>query len=177
MNVISLAIPQLQNLYTWLEVDFHPLLLCSRVQSVITFLQEEEHALLQQYIPALQDVTLVRLVRQAAQVYQTIEFRRLVELARFTTPFHLERLLVDCVRHNDMQIRIDHGNKSVHFGIDLSESQREDKPEGPTLQSMPSEQVRNQLVNMSTVLHQAIAVINPNKKKVGIFCFINFHPH
>lgn len=108
----------------------------------------------------------LRLYYYFTQVYQTIEFTRLVELAQFTTPFHLERLLVDCVRHNDMQIRIDHGKRCIHFGIDLSESQREDKPEGPTLQSMPSEQVRNQLVNMSTVLHQSIAIINPNKKRV-----------
>ncbi|KAK9890721.1 hypothetical protein WA026_012069 [Henosepilachna vigintioctopunctata] len=77
----------------------------------------------------------------------------------------MERLLVDCVRYNDMQVRIDHGKNCVHFGIDLSESQREDKPEGPTLQVMPSEQIRNQLVNMSIVLHKAIGVINPQRKK------------
>lgn len=139
------------------------------MQEVIEALQLEENSPLRQYIPALQDVTLVRLVRQIAQVYQTIEFSRLIALAKFTTTFHMERLLVDCVRHNDMQIRIDHGKQCVHFGIDLSESQREDKPEGPTLQSMPSEQVRNQLVNMSTVLHQSITVINPHKKKVWRF--------
>lgn len=166
VNVVNLASPQLQDLYNWLEVDFHPLMLCSRVQTVIESLQAEENSTLAQYVPALQDVTLVRLVRQVAQVYQTIEFCRLIELAKFTTPFHMERLLVDCVRHNDMQIRIDHKKQCVHFGIDLSESQREDNPEGPTLQSMPSEQIRNQLVNMATVLHQAINIINPNKKKV-----------
>lgn len=100
-----------------------------------------------------------------AQVYQTIEFIRLLELAKFTTAFHLERILVDCVRHNDMQIRIDHGRQCIHFGMDLSESQREDKPEGPTLQVMPSEQIRNQLVNMAGVLYKAIDKIYPNKKR------------
>lgn len=86
-------------------------------------------------------------------------------MAKFTDAFHLERLLVDCVRHNDMQIRIDHGANCIRFGIDLSEAQREDKPEGPTLQSMPSEQVRNQLVTMASVLHKAMNTINPHKKK------------
>ncbi|KAL3269582.1 hypothetical protein HHI36_008646 [Cryptolaemus montrouzieri] len=165
VNVVALATPQLQELYNWLEVEFHPLLLCSRVQMVIKSIMQEENSPLQQYIKALQDVTLVRLVRQIAQVYQTIEFDRLIELSKFSTPFHMERLLVDCVRYNDMQVRIDHGKKCVHFGMDLSESQREDKPEGPTLQVMPSEQIRNQLVNMSIVLHQAIGVINPQRKK------------
>lgn len=179
VNVVNLASPQLQDLYNWLEIEFHPLLLCPRVHAVIQSLQAEENSL-QQYIPALQDVTLVRLVRQVAQVYQTIEFTRLIQLAQFTDAFHLERLLVDCVRHNDMQIRIDHGKQCVHFGMDLSESQREDKPEGPTLQVMPSEQVRNQLVNMATVLHQAINVINPNKKrgereKLRVLMVKNYH--
>lgn len=182
LNVINLATPQLQDLYNWLEVEFHPLLLCTRVQSVIESLQAEESSPLLQYIPALQDVTLVRLVRQIAQVYQTIEFARLIQLAKFTTAFHMERLLVDCVRHNDMQIRIDHGKQCIHFGIDLSESQREDKPEGPTLQSMPSEQIRNQLVNMATILHQAVNVINPNKKKMErvklrSIMVANYHEH
>ncbi|CAG2060545.1 unnamed protein product, partial [Timema podura] len=165
VNVVSLASPQLQDLYHWLEVEFHPLLLCGRVHSVIEQLAVDEGSPLQQYVLALQDVTLVRLIRQVSQVYQTIKFERVLQLAVFTTHFHLERLLVDCVRHNDMQIRIDHGAKCIHFGMDLSESQREDHPEGPTLQSMPSEQVRNQLVNMATVLHRAMNTINPHKKK------------
>lgn len=65
MNVVALASKPLQNLYSWLEVEFHPLLLCENVYSVIQTLQaEESSATLQQYIPALQDVTLVRLIRQ-----------------------------------------------------------------------------------------------------------------
>jgi translation initiation factor 3 subunit A len=105
VNVVSLASPRLQELYAWLEVDFHPLQLCSRVHTVVEELRADEGSPLQQYVPALQDVTLVRLIRQVSQVYQTIEIARLLELARFASAFHLERLLVDCVRHNDMQVR------------------------------------------------------------------------
>jgi translation initiation factor 3 subunit A len=105
VNVVSLASPRLQDLYGWLEVDFHPLQLCTRVHTVVEELCADEGSPLQQYVPALQDVTLVRLIRQISQVYQTIEITRLLELARFATAFHLERLLVDCVRHNDMQVR------------------------------------------------------------------------
>ncbi|EZA58507.1 Eukaryotic translation initiation factor 3 subunit A [Ooceraea biroi] len=166
LNVVILASPQLQELYSWLEIEFHPLEFCSRVDSVIQMLQADENSSLIQYVPALQDVTLVRLVYQVSQVYQTIQFSKLLELAKFTTDFHLERLLVDCVRYNDMQIRIDHGKSCIHFGVDLSEAQREDHPDGPILQAMPSEQIRCQLVNMATVLHRAINVINPNKKKL-----------
>lgn len=165
LNVVTFAATQLQNLYTWLEVDFHPLELCEKVSGVIKVLKQEETGMLLQYIPALQDVTLVRLIHQVSQVYQTIDFVKLLELARFSDAFHLERLIVDCVRYNDMQIRIDHGKKCVFFGVDLSEAQREDRPDGPILQSMPSEQIRCQLVNMATVLYRALNIIMPNKRK------------
>ena len=61
-------------------------------------------AQLQQYLPALREITLVRLLKQVAQVYQSICFERLLQLAPFTDSFTLERVIVDCVRHNDMQV-------------------------------------------------------------------------
>lgn len=173
MNVLALASPRLQDLHHWLEVDFDPLLLCQRVESVVKELTETSEgdvgpttAPLKQYVEALQNLTLVRLVRQLAQIYQTIEFPRILELARFTNKFHLENILVNCVRHNDMQIRIDHAKNCIHFGMDLSEAQREDKPEGPQLQPMPSEQIRKQLIDMVRVLHRGMYIINPNKRKL-----------
>jgi len=45
--------------------------------------------------------------------------------------------------------------------MDLSESQREDKPEGPTLQTMPSEQIRTYLINTFKVLSKSASIINP----------------
>ncbi|KAI5714598.1 hypothetical protein M8J77_002411 [Diaphorina citri] len=157
LNIISLAAPPYQNLYSWLEVEFNPLELTSRVASLLPNLEDE------QYAAPLRDVTLVKLMLQLCQVYQTIQFTRLMELTSdFATPFHMERLLVECVRHNDMQIRIDHGAGCIHFGTDLSESQREDKQEGPLLQPMPSEQIRNQLINMSSVLTKSLQIINPH---------------
>ena len=60
---------------------------------------------LTQYVPALQEMTITRLVKQVAQLYQSITFKRLLELSVFVTGFHLERILVDLVRHNDLQVR------------------------------------------------------------------------
>lgn len=165
LNVLGYASPLLQELYQRLEVDFDPLHLCEHVQKAIDAFNADENSLLQQYVPALQEITVCRLIRQVAQVYQSMEFARLLELAHFADIFYLERILIDCVRHNDMQIRIDHRKNCVHFGTDLAESQREHRMDGPLLQSMPSEQIRSQLVNMSVVLHRAIAAINPNRRK------------
>jgi len=65
-NVVTLASKQLQDLFAWLEVEFNPLQLCSRVDSVVETLQGD--AQLTQYIPALQDLTLVRLIQQVSLV-------------------------------------------------------------------------------------------------------------
>ena len=59
---------------------------------------------LQQYLPGLREITLVRLLKQVAQVYQSITLDKLLKLAPFADPFGFERVIVDCVRHNDMQV-------------------------------------------------------------------------
>lgn len=64
----------------------------------------EELAHLQQYLPGLREITLVRLLKQVAQVYQSITLDKLLKLAPFADPFGFERVIVDCVRHNDMQV-------------------------------------------------------------------------
>lgn len=59
-------------------------------------------------------------------------------------------------------------DRSLHFGNDLYVSQRDDLQEGPSIQSMPSEQVRTQLINMSQALQQAQQLIygQENKSKL-----------
>jgi len=156
LGVVSTAMPQLQQLYQYLEVDFDPLHLCSKVKTILTSMADvEETSYLSQYIPALEEITLTRLVKQVAQIYSSIQFDRLVQLALFATAFDLERIVVNAVRHTDMQIRIDHRSNCLHFGSELFEAQREDLPEGPTLQAMPSEQIRTHLISMYCVLSKA----------------------
>ena len=64
-GVVQAATPQVQDLYQVLEVDFHPLKLCRRVEKGVKFVEESEDlAALAQYMPAIKDVTLVRLLKQ-----------------------------------------------------------------------------------------------------------------
>ncbi|KFM57471.1 Eukaryotic translation initiation factor 3 subunit A, partial [Stegodyphus mimosarum] len=166
-GIIQSAPIQLQDLYRWLETEFHPLKLCSRVQQSFDFLNKwEEFPELRQYIPSIQDITVVRLVKEISQVYQTIKFTRLLELAPFVQPFTLEYLIVEVSRRNDLQVRIDHRKECFHFGSELNVSQREEIIEGPHLQSMPSEQMRNQLVYIHSVLNKAVNYIQPDKMKL-----------
>nr|XP_033799146.1 eukaryotic translation initiation factor 3 subunit A isoform X2 [Geotrypetes seraphini] len=162
-NVLQYVVPEVKEVYNWLEVDFHPLKLCGRVTKVLDWVKEqaEKESELQQYVLQLQNNTILRLLQQVAQIYQSIEFSRLTSLIPFVDAFQLERSIVDAARHCDLQVRIDHTSRTLSFGSDLNYSIREDAPVGPYLQSMPSEQIRNQLTAMSSALSKAIAVIKP----------------
>ena len=104
--MVSAVPAELQAMYNLMESEFDPLNLCERMQKHIQCIKEKTDSGLPQYVGALQEMTITRLVKQVAQVYQTITFDRLLELSIFITPFHLERILVDLVRHNDLQVRI-----------------------------------------------------------------------
>ena len=54
--------PQLQQLYSLLEVDFNPLVLCEKAEPLLTQLEANEET--KQYVEPLKEVTLVRLVKQ-----------------------------------------------------------------------------------------------------------------
>ncbi|XP_013781691.1 eukaryotic translation initiation factor 3 subunit A-like [Limulus polyphemus] len=165
-GVIQYAHPHLQDLYRWLEVEFHPLKLCNRVSQCIDFLNKwEDCPDLKQYIPCLQNLTIMRLLKEVSQVYHTIELTHLMELTPFADKFYLEKMVVEAVRRNDLQVRIDHRQNCLHFGSELTVSQHEEMVEGPHLQSMPSEQIRNQLVSVHSVLHKAVTLIQPEKIK------------
>ncbi|XP_050667768.1 eukaryotic translation initiation factor 3 subunit A-like isoform X2 [Leptidea sinapis] len=169
LNVVALASPQLQQLYSWLEVQFDPLNICHNVRSVVKALEDDPNSPLSQYSTALNDVALVRLIRQLAQCYDCVQFSRLLSLAATDDLFHLERLLVDCVRHNDMQIRVDHANKCVHFGVKAGGgewcSTADEACGGAILQATPAEQVREQLVLAAEVLSRAVNALHPSLRR------------
>ncbi|XP_029962267.1 eukaryotic translation initiation factor 3 subunit A [Salarias fasciatus] len=162
-NLLQYVVPEVKELYNWLEVDFHPLKLSGRVTKVLNWVrdQAEKEPDLQQYVPHLQNNTILRLLQQVAQIYQSIEFSRLASLVPFVDAFQLERSIVDAARHCDLQVRIDHSSRTLSFGSDLNYSTKEDAPVGPFLQNMPSEQIRNQLTAMSASLAKAIHIIKP----------------
>ena len=60
-GVVAAATQPLQDLHKWLEVEFHPLMLCKRVESTLKAIEEDtdEKSQLQQYLPALREITLV----------------------------------------------------------------------------------------------------------------------
>uniref|UniRef100_A0A673K1W5 Eukaryotic translation initiation factor 3 subunit A n=1 Tax=Sinocyclocheilus rhinocerous TaxID=307959 RepID=A0A673K1W5_9TELE len=104
-NLLQYVVPEVKELYNWLEVDFHPLKLCGRVTKVLNWVRDqvEKESDLQHYVPHLQNNTILRLLQQVAQIYQSIEFSRLASLVPFVDAFQLERSIVDAARHCDLQ--------------------------------------------------------------------------
>lgn len=47
-------------------------------------------------------------------------------------------------------------------------AQKEDVPEGPYIQSMPSEHIRNQLTHMAQALDKAMTIISPKEIQVSV---------
>lgn len=162
MGYLQHAYQPLQDLYRYLEVDFNPLALCNRVQQVVDFIEGcEDCADIKNYVGALRNISILRLLKGVSQVYQTIEYKRLCQLCSFADSIYLETMVVEAARRNDLQVRIDHRRNCLHFGTELCVSQSEDVAEGPHLQSMPSEQVRLQLVNTYSTLLKARTMIEP----------------
>ncbi|KAJ8025425.1 Eukaryotic translation initiation factor 3 subunit A [Holothuria leucospilota] len=162
-NVVPYVLPELRELFNWLEVEFHPLMLCNRVNGVLNFLEGSDIDLAQ-YIPSLQTNALVRLLKQIAQMYDTISFSRIMGLVPFCTPFQIEKTIVESARNGAVQVRLDHSQQMLVFGGELSVSQTGDQQDGgPLVQEMPSEQIRKQLTEMSKALHHALQLIRPTQ--------------
>ncbi|XP_041371282.1 eukaryotic translation initiation factor 3 subunit A-like isoform X3 [Gigantopelta aegis] len=160
-NILQYVSPELQNLYKWLEVEFHPLRLVARVTPSIEFITKSED--LSCYVPAIEDIIITRVLKQVSQVYQAIEMSRLLTFVPFASQFRVERIIVNAAKTLELQVRICHKTKSISFGTNLGVAQKEDVPEGPYIQSMPSEQIRNQLTCMAHALQQAISIIVPKE--------------
>lgn len=162
MGYLQHAYQPLQDLYRYLELDFHPLAICERVQGVIEFIEKcDDCPDIKNYTNSLKNISIYRLLKGVSQVYQTIQYDRLSELCPFADNIYLETMVVEAARRNDLQVRIDHRRNCLHFGTELCASQSEEVIEGPHLQSMPSEQVRLQLVNTYSTLLRTRVMIEP----------------
>lgn len=169
-GALHFVYPELKNMYEWLEVEFNPLKLSSKMEESIQFVEQLAQPEYSQYMPSLRDVTVVRLLQQISQVYQTIELKRFIELAPSIDKHRLEKLIVNAARNRDVQVRIEHKSQALTFGTDLtlSSSQtnfNENLSKDNAFQTMPNEQIRNQLISMSRALYSSMEVVNDKTNK------------
>ena len=162
--------PELKDMYEWLEVDFHPLRLSSKMEEGIKFVEQLAQPEYSQYMPALRDVTVVRLLQQVSQVYQSIELKRFIGLAPPMDQHRLEKIIVNAARNNDVQVHIEHKSQALTFGTDLNVSSGrtagvDADAKTNVIQKMPNEQIRNQLISISRALYSCMEIINEDSNK------------
>ena len=76
------------------------------------------------YAPALERLTILRTLQQVSQVYTSMKMSHLQAMIPFSSFDETEKLMVDAVKFNYLQIRIDYQNACVHFGSHQLESER-----------------------------------------------------
>ncbi len=169
-GVLHFVHPELKDMYEWLEVEFHPLRLSAKMEDGIKFVEQLAQPEYSQYMPALRDVTVVRLLQQVSQVYQTIELKRFISLAPPMDPHRLEKIIVNAARNNDVQVHIEHKSQALTFGTDLNVSTARSAgsdigSKANVIQKMPNEQIRTQLVAISRALYSCMDIINEKYNK------------
>ncbi|AEO57581.1 hypothetical protein MYCTH_68011 [Thermothelomyces thermophilus ATCC 42464] len=175
--VLRRASPQIRDLYTILEVDFHPLSICQKISPILALVGADEE--MQKYIVPLQQVILTRLFQQLSQVYETVDLDFVESLAQFPEPFQVDRATIEKFIMNgnkkgDLAIRMDHATGVLSFDVDVFSSAKAvhagsaaGSAESETgsvqrLQSTPSQIVRSQLTRLAEVLYTTCRYIDPS---------------
>ncbi len=83
------------------------------------------------------------------------------KLVPFTTPLELESFLVQAAKDRLVPLRLDHRDQSVVFNPEVFASAAPDAVEGPSVSSLHSTMVRQQLTTLSQRLTTVVAMLDP----------------
>lgn len=125
-DILSRVTPELRTLYNILEVDFHPLLITSKIDPLLADLAGDPETA--RYIEPIKTVVLARLFQQLGQVYDALDLERAIRLATFASDAkvdpraaraRVERFIADACRRGDLDITLDHAGATIKFDEDL----------------------------------------------------------
>jgi translation initiation factor 3 subunit A len=117
-GVLNYFSKEVKDLYNLVEHEFHPLDLAAMVQHIMSKLLKLSDKLssassvpevqLEQYVPALEKLTTLRVLQKVSQVYQTMKISNLTNMIAFFDFSVVEKIAVDAVKYNVVQVKIDH---------------------------------------------------------------------
>ncbi|KAI8814320.1 hypothetical protein BJ742DRAFT_787141 [Cladochytrium replicatum] len=159
-NVLRWVRPELRDLYDILEVQFHPLVICQKIEPIIKLLSD--HTELSKYVKPLYQVVLTRLLQQLSKVYTTIKIDSVVKLASLNTEHSydahtIEKFVMAGCQKGELNIRINHQTRTITFETDVFGSSA-----SAQLQNLPSEQMRSQMTVLAKRLHTAVCMVDPD---------------
>ncbi len=140
-NIVADVVPEAAQLYRLLENDLSPLKLKAQVLPLFGKLDES----LRKYAPALEELLVVRVLQSLGRVYKSISWERFRALCPDWPSIQLERHVMQAVKADQVQARIDHRRRLLIFTEDHMESDR----------------MKGQLVLLSTKLAALVARIKP----------------
>ncbi|KAI3440483.1 Eukaryotic translation initiation factor 3-like protein [Psidium guajava] len=158
-GVLNFATPEVKDLYHLLEHEFFPLDLAMKVQPLLVKISKLGGKLasassvpevqLAQYVPALERIATLRLLKQMSQVYQTMKIEKLSQMIPFFDFLVVEKISVDAVKHSFISLKVDHAKGVVLFGS----------------QGLESDALQNHLALLAENLNKAMAMIYAPVKK------------
>ncbi|EFJ51612.1 eukaryotic translation initiation factor 3a [Volvox carteri f. nagariensis] len=156
-NLLSLVPAEVRAIHDALSQDFKPLELCQRLAPLLEKLPElaatplsgaapVKVVALDKYVPALKQAAVLRLLKQLSEVYSVMRISELAALVPFYTFAEVEAVVVDAVKYEYLQMRVDHRNGTLHFGA----------------QHVESDKIRGHLAAVAKRLAKAMAMIQPS---------------
>lgn len=170
-NILKRVRPEIRQLYDILEVEFHPLSICKKIEPIIAKIAKNEE--MGKYIKPLHSVILTRLFQQLSQVYDAVKLDKVMELvSAFKAPFaytreEIEKFCLNAAKRGHLSISVDHLTQAITFQEDIfnagshpaaSVSGEQDSVQ---LQATPGNLVRTQLTRLVTSLDGTIRTIEP----------------
>eukprot|EP00775_Hariotina_reticulata_P001959 gene1959-2286_t len=156
MNLLSLVSPEVVATYELLTSEFNPLELCEKLDPLLAAVQgigspmsaasPVKDLAMAQYVSSLKQVAVLRLLKQLSEVYSTMHIKELAALVPFMSFGDVEAVVVDAVKYDYLQVRVDHRNGTLHFGS----------------QQMESDKIRNHLALLAKRLAKAATMMDPS---------------
>ncbi|KAK8543029.1 hypothetical protein V6N13_136427 [Hibiscus sabdariffa] len=160
-GVLGCATQEVKDLYHLLEHEFLSMDVALKTQPLLTKISKLGGKLasassvpevqLSHYVPALEKLATLRLLKQVSQVYQTMKIESLSQIIPFFDFSMVEKISVDAVRHKFIALKVDHMNGVVLFGS----------------MGLESDKFHDHLTLLAESLSKARDMIYPSTKKVS----------
>ncbi|CAG8452482.1 12541_t:CDS:2 [Ambispora gerdemannii] len=164
-NILRRVRPELRDLYNILEVQFHPLSICKKIEPIMTQLAQDTE--MAKYVKPLHQVILTRLFQQLSQVYDSVKLEFVIKLASFAPPYNydaatIEKFIMNGCKKGELAIRIDHVTNSLTFETDLFSASKDADADGAKLQASPADRMRDQLSRLAKCFYTTVHLIDPS---------------
>mgnify|MGYP000011642713 FL=1 len=169
-NVLRHVRPELRELYHMLEVQFHPLSICAKIEPILSQIAQDPD--MANYVKPLHSVVLTRLFQQLSQVYDSVKLDQVMQLVSAFkepysyTPMDIEMFCLHACKRGHVSLRIDHMSRAITFQDDVFAADvhpalsNAGETDSVRLQSMPSELVRTQLARLAESLDRTLRVVD-----------------